>query len=92
MPQRPQPDAQNRKDEPVPHIVIKMMPGRSDAEKQQLSDAIVATVMKSIGATEDSISVAIEDVAGRDWDSKVFEADIRGNKDRLFKKPGYKQV
>lgn len=76
----------------MPHIAIKMMPGRNDAQKQKLAEALVRTTMEVIGATEDLLSVTIEDIPGPDWDAKVFAPDIAGKKDKLFKKPGYKQV
>lgn len=76
----------------MPHIAIKMMPGRNDAQKQRLAEALVRTTMEVIGATEDSLSVTIEDIPRLDWDAKVFVPHIAGQKDKLFKKPGYKQV
>lgn len=76
----------------MPHLAIKMMPGRPDELKQQLADEIVATVVRVLGTEADKVSIAIEDVPGREWMDRVFEPEIRGYKDKLFKKPGYKEV
>ena len=39
---------------------------------------------------EESVSVAMEEVAPRDWAEKVYRADIEARPDQLYKKPGYK--
>ena len=45
--------------------------------------------MASTGNGEESISVAIEDVAPSDWTGTVYKPDIVAKRDTLYKKPGY---
>lgn len=74
----------------MPHVVVKLWPGRSEQSKKQLAEAIVKDVMRFTDVGEDSVSVAIEEVAPRDWTEKVFKPDIAGKRETLYKQPGYK--
>jgi 4-oxalocrotonate tautomerase len=73
----------------MPHIVVKLYAGRSDQQKAALAEAVTKTVMETIGAGRDSISVAIEDVDPKDWTDRVYKPDISGKPDTIYKKPGY---
>lgn len=73
----------------MPHIVVKMYPGRSEEVKRRLADAIVDDVVAIAGCEETSVSVAIEEVAPPDWPEAVYRPDILGKEGRLYKKPGY---
>lgn len=73
----------------MPHVVVKMITGRSEEQKQRLAAAIARALADEVGATERSISIAIEDVAKDDWMPTVFEPEIRPALDRLYRKPGY---
>ncbi|MFH2045940.1 MAG: tautomerase family protein [Pseudomonadota bacterium] len=71
----------------MPHIIIKLYPGRSQEQKQKLTDAIVRDVVSIAKCEAKTVSVAIEEVSSNDWDEKVFKPDILGNKNILFKEP-----
>jgi len=73
----------------VPHVSVKMYPGRSEKEKTDLAEAIAQDVMDIIGAGRNSISVAIEDVSPREWKEKVYDPEIVEKSDKLYIKPGY---
>lgn len=73
----------------MPHVIVKLWPGKSDEQKQTLSDAIVRDVMSILNYGDESVSVAFEEVAARDWKSKVYEPDIIHRRDQLVKLPGY---
>jgi 4-oxalocrotonate tautomerase len=45
--------------------------------------------MRILNYGDESVSVAFEEVEAKDWASKVYRADIVGNEDKLYKKPGY---
>ena len=77
------------KENNMPHVSVKLWPGRSEQTKQRLADAIVEDVVNIIGCDEESVSVAIEDVSSGDWKEKVYDPEIRGNMKNLYKKPGY---
>jgi 4-oxalocrotonate tautomerase len=80
---------QRAKEIEMPHIIVKMYPGRSEQQKRQLADAIVKDVVAIAGGSEDSVSVAIEEIAPADWAEKVYKPDIQKSWDRLYKKPNY---
>ena len=73
----------------MPHIVVKMYPGRSKQQKAQLAEAIVKDVMAVTHCGADSVSVAIEDVSPQDWTEQVYKPEILAKADTLYKKPGY---
>ncbi len=73
----------------MPHVIVKLYSGRSEQEKSRLAEELSNAVMTTLGYGEESVSVAIEDVEPRDWAEKVYRPDIAGNRERLYKKPGY---
>jgi 4-oxalocrotonate tautomerase len=73
----------------MPHVIVKMLSGRSDKQKQQLAEEITKVVMKHTGNTEDAVSVSVEDIERKDWTERVYKPDIASNWDKLYKKPGY---
>ncbi len=73
----------------MPHVIIKLYPGRSDAQKKQLTKEIVKDVVTIAKCEETSVSVAFEEVAPQDWVDKVYKPDILENKDLLYKAPEY---
>ena len=73
----------------MPHIIVKMYPGRSEQQKTALTDAIVHDVMAIANVGDDAVSVAIEEIKPADWADKVYQPDIVGGPGKLYKKPGY---
>ncbi len=73
----------------MPHVIVKLYSGRSEKQKSGIAEAITKAIMASTGNGEESISVAIEDVAPSDWTEKVYKPDIVAKRDTLYKKPGY---
>ena len=73
----------------MPHVIVKLWPGKSDEQKAQLTEAIVRDVMAILHSGDESVSVAFQEVAPEDWTKQVFEPDILGNWGNLTKKPGY---
>ena len=73
----------------MPHVSVKMYPGRSEKEKAALAEAIGQDVMEIIGAGRGSISVAIEEIPPQEWKEKVYEPEIIQKSDKLYIKPGY---
>jgi len=73
----------------VPHVIVKLWPGQAEAKKARLAEAITRAVTDALGYGEESVSVAFEEVPARDWLKKVYEPDIVGKPDQLYKKPGY---
>ena len=73
----------------MPHIIVKMYPGRSQTQISQLAADITRAVVTRTGCAERSVSVAVEEVAPEKWTDEVYIPEIREKADRLIKKPGY---
>jgi len=73
----------------MPHIVVKLWPGKTDEQKARLTEAIVRDVTSILGSGEASVSVGFEEVESDDWIEQVFEPDILDKWDSLTKEPGY---
>ena len=73
----------------MPHVIVKLWPGKSEQQKQQLADAITKNVMSVLHYGEESVSVAIEEVKSENWAEQVYKPDIVNNPRNLYKKPGY---
>ena len=73
----------------MPHVIIKLCPGRTEEQKQTLTDAIVRNLVETIDTNEDAVSVAIEEIPADDWTEKVYLPDIQPRLESLYKKPGY---
>jgi 4-oxalocrotonate tautomerase len=82
-------EAQELKEDIMPHISVKMYPGRSEKEKAELAEAIAQDVVDIIGAGRGSISVAVEEISPQEWKEKVYEPEIIEKPDKLYIKPGY---
>ncbi|MCB1824566.1 MAG: tautomerase family protein [Candidatus Competibacteraceae bacterium] len=73
----------------MPHVIVKLWPGKSDAQKAQLTEAIVRDVTSILHYGDESVSVALEEVAPDDWTEQVYKPDILGKWEQLTKQPGY---
>ena len=50
----------------MPHVIVKLWPGKSEKQKARLAEAIAKNVMDVLGYGEESVSVAIEEVEAQD--------------------------
>jgi 4-oxalocrotonate tautomerase len=73
----------------VPHVLVKLWPGKSDEQKRRLSDAIVRDVTSILNYGEESVSVGFEEVSAQDWEAEVFGPHILNKWSTLTKEPGY---
>ena len=73
----------------MPHVIVKLYPGRSEEQKTRLAEEIVKDVVAIAKCEEKSVSVAIEEIKPEAWAEKVYRPDILDNQERLYKKPGY---
>jgi len=71
----------------MPHVIVKMWPGRSEAQKEKLADELSKKVIEIIQCPEAAVSVAIEEIAPEEWDEKMHP-EIYGSDTHLYKKPG----
>ncbi len=73
----------------MPHVIVKLYPGRSDEKKKELAEAIMKDVVSIARCTESAVSVAIEEITPEDWPEKVYKPDILEKEEKLCIKPGY---
>jgi len=73
----------------MPHVVVKLWPGKTEQQKRDLAERITADVMEVFDYGEESVSVAIEEIPSHEWAEKVYRPDIAKHQDKLYKKPGY---
>jgi 4-oxalocrotonate tautomerase len=74
----------------MPHVIVKLYPGRSEEQKQRLTEEIAKDVAEIIKCPEAAVSVAFEEVSQADWPEKVYRPDILEKQETLYLKPGYK--
>ena len=63
----------------MPHVIVKLWPGKSEQQKVRLAEAIVKDVRHVLKYGEESLSVAIEEIKPEDWAEKVYKPDIVNN-------------
>jgi 4-oxalocrotonate tautomerase len=73
----------------MPHVVVKLWPGKTEAQKAKLAEAIARDVIEHLGSSEASVSVSIEEVPQEAWAEQVYRPDIAGRPELVYRKPGY---
>ena len=74
----------------MPHVIVKLWPGRSEPQKQKLVESVTKAVTTSLGYSDEAVSVSLQEVPSDQWTEKVYRPDILGTAGRLYKKPGYR--
>jgi len=72
----------------MPHVIVKLYPGRSEQQKARLAEEIVKDLVAIAKCEEKSVSVAIEEIKPKDWAEKVYRPDILNSPEKLYKEPG----
>jgi len=73
----------------MPHVIVKLVAGKSEEQKSRLAEEITRNIMSVLNYGEESVSVAFEEINPQDWTEKVYKPDIQNKWDKLYKKPGY---
>lgn len=81
--------AEPAKEVGMPHVSVKIWPGRSEQVKQRLADAIAADIVDILGSNPDSVSVTVEEVDPGQWKEEVYDPLMRMDQKTVYKKPGY---
>jgi 4-oxalocrotonate tautomerase len=81
--------AMSHKERAMPHVIVKLWPGKSEHQKEKLAEEVTKTVMAALNYGEESVSVGIEEVKPQQWTEKVYKPDILGKPETIYKKPGY---
>lgn len=73
----------------MPHVIVKLWPGKSESQKKLLAQRITEAVTSVLDYGEESVSVAMQEIKSNDWAEKVYKPDILECPGKLYKKPGY---
>lgn len=73
----------------MPHVIVKLFPGRSEQQKAQLAEKIAQDVVAIAKCQEQSVSVSFEEINPEEWTEKVYKPDILEKPDLLYRRPGY---
>lgn len=73
----------------MPHVIVKLWPGKTELQKTELAEALTNEVMRVLGASAQAVSVGIEEIAPEEWAAKVHEPDIEARPETIYKAPGY---
>ena len=73
----------------MPHVIVKLWPGKSEQQKRRLAEAITRDVMDVLDYGEESVSVAMEEVTAAGLGGEGLQARHREQAGQLYKKPGY---
>lgn len=72
----------------MPHIIVKLWPGRNDEIKIKLAKNIASSVAEELDVDIGDVSVAIEEIPREEWGEKVYKAEVKNNPN-IFHKPDY---
>src|SRR6478672_4509984 len=61
----------------MPHVIVKLWPGKSEQQKRRLAAAITKDVASVLNYGDESVSVALEEVAAAEWGEKVYCQDTK---------------
>jgi 4-oxalocrotonate tautomerase len=73
----------------MPHVIVKLWPGRTEEQKRALAGKITDALKETMDVPDSSISIAIEEVPKSSWREKVYDPEIIGKKELLCKQPDY---
>ena len=71
----------------MPHVKVKLVPGKSEQQKAQLAEQIAKDIVTILHYEDDALSVAIEEVQTEDWASKVYHPEIMAHPRSSTKNP-----
>jgi 4-oxalocrotonate tautomerase len=69
----------------MPHVIVKLYPGRTIEQKNKLVEKITQAVTESLSIPEDVLSIGVEEIQKEDWDEAVKKPDIIAKQNTIFK-------
>lgn len=72
----------------MPHIVVKMLKGRTEEQKAQLSQALQKALMQELSTSKAHVSVSVEDYTPQQWQA-IFKEEITDKPETLKISPEY---
>lgn len=73
----------------MPHVIVKLVPGKTELQKAELAEAITKQVTGILGYDDAAVSVGFEEVDPEAWRPEVYLPDIAAKPTAIFKKPSY---
>ena len=73
----------------MPHVIVKLWPGKSEQQKTRLAGKITKDVMDVLNYGDESVSVAFEEISAQDWGREGVQARHRCQSGAALQKPGY---
>ena len=74
----------------MPHIVVKVRQGYGPTKKARLATALAKAIVATLDCPAFDVSIGIEDVRPADRAADVYEPDILGKPETIYKQPGYR--
>jgi 4-oxalocrotonate tautomerase len=71
----------------MPHVIVKLWPGKSEQQKERLAEKIAKDVMDVFSYGEESVSVGFEEISSKDWKEKPTNAKSRTSGTRSTRSP-----
>ena len=60
----------------MPHVIVKLWPGRSDQQKRVIAARVIQAVVDSAGVAPTAVTVGIEEIAKERWQDEVHIPDV----------------
>jgi 4-oxalocrotonate tautomerase len=73
----------------MPHVIIKMYPGRTEEQKRKLAEVITQSIVDIAKTSEEHVSIDIQEIKPENWAETIYKKEILPKLDKLQKKPGY---
>ena len=74
----------------MPHVNVKHFPLDVDEEtRARLVRNVTEAVADALDCDPKFVSIALEPVPEREWQSQVYDPEITGKRDLLIRRPGY---
>jgi 4-oxalocrotonate tautomerase len=73
----------------MPHVIVKLWPGKSEQQKARLAQEITNSVVSVLDYGSESVSVGFEEISSKDWAARVYRPEIKAKWHELYKTPGY---
>jgi 4-oxalocrotonate tautomerase len=76
----------------MPHVIVKLWPGKSEQQKARLADKITKDIADVFNYGEESVSVGFEEVRSQDWKEKVYKTGHPRQMGQALQKAGIRDV
>ncbi len=60
----------------MPHVIVKLWPGRNETQKRAIADKVIQAVVESAGVPATAVTVGIEEVPKERWHEEVHIPDV----------------